>query len=296
MNPELEYDLNRELYQLGWPARSINPNVGIPMNLAQYLLRRNVAEIELGKEKGMIATLRETFHMYINMDADPKHKLPGVSKEHGAAVHSQIEQWTRMGGGPPPKKLEFRPAGDKNDLMTKAYRTRMFASWSTYEVVTFLNENNEVPLVSEGPVICSYPGWYVNGRPMKTAFDLMTKNSVTGKITLWELKCGAFWKQNTIMGQKGHHFHQLSGICSSVLNKYHLQLHYTAKALKEQGVHFDYQRILQVEEVRTPVRGEPNLYFIHSLKPEVWTHDLPYFPLLTAEQLVAYLDLPEFSS
>ena len=99
-----------------------------------------------------------------------------------------------------------------------------------------------------------------------TQADVITKDTKTGKLWVWEVKSG---QPTGLFVQQGNFLGLLSDVKCTKLHIWHLQLHYTKLALLAAGVNIEEARVIQIKENR----GEGLKIKVHE-QPE-WTKKIP---------------------
>ncbi len=120
-----------------------------------------------------------------------------------------------------------------------------------------------------------------NGRV--TQSDLITQNTRTGELWLWEGKTGA---PTGLHRKQGFFNGRYNTVPCTKLNQWHLQLMYTRRALESAGVRIAHSRVIQIYEkkdmdkTKTKKRGRgANTFFvIDEHVPPAWTANHPLQP------------------
>jgi hypothetical protein len=210
----------------------------ISHNGKAYTMKTPEGRIRYG---GLLAELKRKFYPHfeeLQRDEYERRKRGprGSNTSLGKLVDRQIMEWVRTGKNPK-RQSKFTAA------LRKVWRDRV-----------------HVQQAAQVPVFI--PEWQI-----VTQADVITRSPMTGKTCLWEVKTGM---PHDLGMMQGKFSAPMQDVCATKLNIWHLQLHYTALALRTAGLTIDETRIIQVYG-----NGKRVTVDIH--EPPPWTEKLPRF-------------------
>lgn len=188
---------------------------------------------------GLLAELQKRFYPnfeHLERTGYQRWSGRGSSRARGKMLDAQLTEWIKTGKTP-------KRQSKWTDAIRKVWRDR-----------------HHIQQAAQVPV-------RINGWKKITQADVVTRNPMTGKTCVWEVKSGM---PHDLKMMQGYFSAPMQDVCATKLNIWHLQLHYTALALREAGLRIDEQRIIQVYQNGKRVSVE-----IH--EPPEWTKRLPSF-------------------
>lgn len=230
------------MYSLA-PKATLNPKIVeyIAGNEAATIGYDNTAKCYVcaseGTFGGLLSALKKYYYPAYPHTRRKHWKTQKMSstKAQGITVDKQIARWTK------------NPAIEPVHIMAKA-------------LVAHFKKIGHIPQVAQLPVNVSWPMWGTR----YTQADLITADSKTGELTVWEIKTGAPPGGSIKKGVLNH----APKVPNTIFNHWQLQCHYTATGLIRAGLPIVAHNIIQVymtkkdDNIKIHVKVRP---------PEKWT-------------------------